>query len=62
MLTDQTAGLALLDGWGLTLPAPDAPAEEKDEWIVILGASGNVGQYAVRVRPPSPTPPLQHPD
>jgi NADPH:quinone reductase-like Zn-dependent oxidoreductase len=32
------------------LPSPGTKAEEKDEWIVVLGGSGTVGQFAVQVR------------
>ncbi|KAJ2899998.1 oxidoreductase [Zalerion maritima] len=34
---------------GLEVPSPGTSVEEKDEWIVVMGASGTVGQYAVQI-------------
>lgn len=47
----QTAGLCLLAGAGLELPKENKKAPQKDEWMVILGGSGTVGQFAVQVCP-----------
>ncbi|KAG7292856.1 hypothetical protein NEMBOFW57_002901 [Staphylotrichum longicolle] len=44
-----TAGLCLLAGMGLTLPEDGTKAPEKDEWIVVLGGTGTVGQFAVQI-------------
>jgi NADPH:quinone reductase-like Zn-dependent oxidoreductase len=38
-----------LAGTDLELPEEGVKAPEKDEWVVILGGSGSVGQYAVQV-------------
>ncbi len=46
----KTAALCLLSGNGLVLPAPGTTATKRDEWVIIVGASGSVGQLAVRVR------------
>lgn len=46
----QTAGLGVFRGLGIKLPDPKALPEVKDEWVVILGGAGSVGQYAVQVR------------
>ncbi|KAB5575460.1 chaperonin 10-like protein [Coniochaeta sp. 2T2.1] len=45
----DTAVLGLVGGLGITLPEPGTKAEEKNEWIVILGGSGSVGAVAVQV-------------
>jgi len=45
----KTAGLSVLDGLKLQMPKPGTKAEEKDEWIIVLGASGTVGQFAIQV-------------
>lgn len=47
---EQTASLGLYGGLKLQIPDPKALPEVKDEWIVILGGAGSVGQYAVQVR------------
>ncbi|KAF5550068.1 zinc-binding alcohol dehydrogenase domain-containing protein [Fusarium napiforme] len=44
-----TSTLCLLGGAGLEVPTDGNKAEEKDEWIVILGGSGNVGQFAIQL-------------
>ncbi|KPM45748.1 hypothetical protein AK830_g773 [Neonectria ditissima] len=44
-----TAGLCLLAGAELTLPEDGSKAPAKDEWIVVLGGSGSVGQFAVQI-------------
>ncbi|KAJ3539811.1 hypothetical protein NM208_g5338 [Fusarium decemcellulare] len=44
-----TAGLCLLAGTDLKLPNDGVKAQEKDEWIVVLGGSGTVGQFAVQI-------------
>ncbi|KAF4445332.1 hypothetical protein F53441_10881 [Fusarium austroafricanum] len=44
-----TSSLCLLAGAELDLPKDGTKAPEKDEWIVVLGGSGNVGQYAVQL-------------
>lgn len=45
----QTAALSLLAGTNLQLPSEAVKSADKDEWIVILGGSGTVGQFAVQV-------------
>ena len=40
-----TAALGIYDGMKIGA----SHQENKDEWVVVLGASGNVGQYAVQV-------------
>ena len=37
-------------GLKLKLPDPKALPDVRDDWIVILGGAGSVGQYAVQVR------------
>lgn len=32
------------------MPKPGQEVNPKDEWIVVLGGSGTVGQYAIQVR------------
>ncbi|KAF4436708.1 hypothetical protein FACUT_6303 [Fusarium acutatum] len=44
-----TSSLCLLGGAGLELPDDGNKAQEKDEWIVVLGGSGNVGQFAIQL-------------
>ena len=44
-----TACLGLFDGLKLKLPGPATPVEPKEEWIVILGGAGSVGQYSVQI-------------
>ncbi|KAL1850974.1 hypothetical protein VTK73DRAFT_9568 [Phialemonium thermophilum] len=44
-----TAALCLLAGTGLKLPKAGSKSPEKDEWIVVLGGSGTVGQFAVQI-------------
>ncbi|KAF5008933.1 hypothetical protein FDECE_4796 [Fusarium decemcellulare] len=44
-----TAGLCLLAGTHLKLPNDGVKAQEKDEWIVVLGGSGTVGQFSVQI-------------
>ncbi|KAF4340085.1 hypothetical protein FBEOM_5945 [Fusarium beomiforme] len=42
-----TSSLCLLAGARVELPEDGNKAPDKDEWIVILGGSGNVGQFAL---------------
>ena len=42
--------MGVFRGLGIKLPDPKALPEVKDEWVVILGGAGSVGQYAVQVR------------
>lgn len=49
LTAQQTSSLCLLSGAGLELPADGNKVQEKDEWIVVLGGSGNVGQFAIQV-------------
>ncbi|KAK3369385.1 chaperonin 10-like protein [Lasiosphaeria ovina] len=44
-----TAGLALIDGLKLQLPSPGTAAPRRDSWVVVMGGSGTVGQYAVQI-------------
>ncbi|KAK7424263.1 hypothetical protein QQX98_000531 [Neonectria punicea] len=44
-----TAGLCLLAGAELKLSEDGSKAPGKDEWVVVLGGSGSVGQFAVQV-------------
>ncbi|SPO01224.1 related to oxidoreductase [Cephalotrichum gorgonifer] len=44
-----TASLGLLAGTGITLPAPGTTPPKKEDWIIILGGSGTVGQFAVQL-------------
>ncbi|KAH7165460.1 chaperonin 10-like protein [Dactylonectria macrodidyma] len=44
-----TAGLCLLGGADLKLSEDGSKASEKDEWIVVLGGTGSVGQFAVQI-------------
>ncbi|KAF5570800.1 zinc-binding alcohol dehydrogenase domain-containing protein [Fusarium phyllophilum] len=44
-----TSSLCLIGGTGLELPDDGNTAPEKDEWIVVLGGSGNVGQFAIQL-------------
>ena len=44
-----TACLGLFDGLKLKLPGPSTPMEPKEEWIVVLGGAGSVGQYSVQI-------------
>lgn len=44
-----TAGLCLLGGAELKLSEDGTKAPEKDEWIVVLGGAGSVGQFAVQI-------------
>ncbi|KAF4958298.1 hypothetical protein FGADI_2464 [Fusarium gaditjirri] len=44
-----TSSMCLLGGAGLELPGDGKKAQEKDEWIVVLGGSGNVGQFAIQL-------------
>ncbi|KAH7220294.1 chaperonin 10-like protein [Fusarium oxysporum] len=44
-----TSSLCLLGGAGLELPGDVIKSQEKDEWIVVLGGSGNVGQFAIQL-------------
>lgn len=34
---------------GLTLPEDGTNVPQKDEWIVVLGGTGTVGQFAVQI-------------
>ena len=45
----QTSCLCLLAGADVDLPEGGSEAKDKDEWIVVLGGSGVVGQFAVQV-------------
>lgn len=47
---EKTASLGLFNGLRIPLPDPKALPEAKDEWILILGGAGSVGQYAIQVR------------
>lgn len=49
LTAQQTSSLCLLGGAGLELPGDVNKSQEKDEWIVVLGGSGNVGQFAIQV-------------
>ena len=49
MTTTQTAGLSLIDGQGLEIPAAGAKGEQKDEWLVVNGGSGTVGQFFCQI-------------
>ncbi|KAH6989998.1 chaperonin 10-like protein [Ilyonectria destructans] len=44
-----TSALCLLTGAGLEMPEQGANVPQKDEWIVILGGTGTVGQFAVQL-------------
>ena len=44
-----TACLGLLGGLKLEIPESFPPSTEKDEWVVILGGAGSVGQYSVQI-------------
>ena len=44
-----TAALALVDGQDLPLPAPGEKVGQKEEWVVVMGGSGSVGQYVVQL-------------
>ena len=46
----KTAALGLFSGLKIKAPDPKALPEVKDEWILVLGGAGSVGQYAVQVR------------
>ncbi|KAM7186443.1 GroES (chaperonin 10)-like protein [Rhypophila sp. PSN 637] len=41
-----TAALGLVEGQKIEL---EASSEEKDEWVVVMGGIGTVGQYAVQI-------------
>lgn len=47
---EKTAAVGLFSGLKIKIPDPKALPETKDEWILILGGAGSVGQYAVQVR------------
>lgn len=47
---EKTASLGLFNGLRIPLLDPKALPEAKDEWILILGGAGSVGQYAIQVR------------
>lgn len=47
---EKTASLGLFTGLRIPLPDPKALPEAKDEWILILGGAGSVGQYTIQVR------------
>lgn len=44
-----TAGLAVLSGLDMTMPEPGKKADAKDSWVVVMGGSGNVGQFACQL-------------
>ncbi|KAH6971113.1 chaperonin 10-like protein [Ilyonectria sp. MPI-CAGE-AT-0026] len=44
-----TSALCLLAGVGFEMPENEVNAPQKDEWIVILGGTGTVGQFAVQL-------------
>lgn len=46
--------LGLVAGLDIKLPEPGTKAEEKDEWVIVLGGSGSVGALAVQVMQSSP--------
>ena len=43
-----TACLGLLQGLKLELPSHDTPTP-KDEWVVVLGGAGSIGQYSIQI-------------
>ncbi|KAJ4258252.1 hypothetical protein NW762_008401 [Fusarium torreyae] len=45
----ETSSLCLLAGAKLELPKEGVKAHQKDEWVVVLGGTGTVGQYAVQL-------------
>ena len=49
-----TAALGIYDGLKIELPDSNAPSSTKEDWVVVLGGAGSVGQYAVQVPKPSP--------
>lgn len=49
-----TASLGLFDGLKVELLDPNTLPSVKDEWIIVLGGAGSVGQYAVQVRNDGP--------
>ena len=44
-----TACLGLLDGLKLDVPVSPESTTRRDEWVVILGGAGSVGQYSVQI-------------
>ena len=44
-----TACLGLLDGLKLEIPESLPSLVERDQWVVILGGAGSVGQYSVQI-------------
>ncbi|KAH8647656.1 hypothetical protein BX600DRAFT_518086 [Xylariales sp. PMI_506] len=44
-----TAALCLLKGLKLIPPTPGDRVEQKDEWIIVYGASGSVGQFGIQL-------------
>ncbi|KAM0560091.1 hypothetical protein ACHAPJ_004051 [Fusarium lateritium] len=49
LVQEDTSSLCLLAGAKLELPKEGVKAHQKDEWVVVLGGTGTVGQYAVQV-------------
>lgn len=47
LIDQKTSSLGLLSG--LKLDVPSEPSRSLDEWLMVLGASGAVGQFAVQV-------------
>ena len=46
----KTACLGLfVAGFAIPLVDPKNPPSSKDEWILVLGGAGSVGQYAIQV-------------
>jgi NADPH:quinone reductase-like Zn-dependent oxidoreductase len=45
----ETACLGLFNGLKIKLPNPKSLPDARDEWILILGGAGSVGQYAVQL-------------
>lgn len=44
-----TACLGLFQGLEIKVPGPDSPLPQKEEWVVVLGGAGSVGQYSVQI-------------
>lgn len=45
----KTSALGILVAGQISIPEPGTNVEERDEWIVVLGGSGTVGQAAIQV-------------
>ena len=44
-----TACLSLFQKLEVKVPGPGSPMPRKEEWIVVLGGAGSVGQYSVQI-------------